>query len=304
MPSQDRLSEVFKSAPQLKFSESDKFILFSDCHRGDNSWADDFANNQALFFYALEFYYREGFTYIEIGDGDELWENRDFGEIRKAHSHIFWLLRQFYQEKRLHLIWGNHDMERSDPRKVQQTLYHYYNERTGQEEPLFEGIAVHEGLILRLTGTGNRLFLVHGHQVDPISERWWRLSRFFVRHFWRHLQLLGINDPTSPAKNYRKRSTIDARLAAWVKTKGQILVAGHTHRPRLPRKGEPLYLNTGSCVHPRCITGIEIATGEIRLIKWWIRPDQTAYLQVTREVLESIELGALFRLRAASLSRD
>jgi predicted phosphodiesterase len=163
---------------------------------------------------------------------------------------------------------------------------------------------VHEGLILRLAGTGNRLFLAHGHQADPINDRWWRLSRFFVRHFWRHLQLLGINDPTSPAKNYRKRGAVDARLTAWAKSKGQILIAGHTHRPRLPIKGESSYLNTGSCVHPRCITGIEIAAGEIRLIKWWISPDDSAHLCVTREVLESMELSALFQIRSKSLSHD
>jgi hypothetical protein len=27
---------------------------------------------------ALDHYWREGFTYIEGGDGDELWEHKDF----------------------------------------------------------------------------------------------------------------------------------------------------------------------------------------------------------------------------------
>jgi len=31
---------------------------------------------KACFFFALEHYYAQGFTYIEIGDGDELYENK------------------------------------------------------------------------------------------------------------------------------------------------------------------------------------------------------------------------------------
>ena len=46
----NRLTEVFELSEKLPFDDSSKFILFSDCHRGDNSWADDFAQNQTLFF--------------------------------------------------------------------------------------------------------------------------------------------------------------------------------------------------------------------------------------------------------------
>ena len=78
MSTSNRLTEVFNSSKTVDFDDSSKFILFSDCHRGDNSWADDFAHNEKLFFHALSYYYNEGFTYIEIGDGDELWENKKF----------------------------------------------------------------------------------------------------------------------------------------------------------------------------------------------------------------------------------
>ena len=45
------------------------------------------------------------------------------------------------------------------------------------------------------------------------------------------------------------------------------------------------YCNTGSCVHPRCVTCIEIEHLRILLVKWTLatRPDRTLY--VTREVL-------------------
>ena len=295
MSTSKRLSEVFESAKEIPFDDSSKFILFSDCHRGDNSWADDFAHNQNLFFHALNHYYNEGFTYIEIGDEDELWENKRFADIRQAHSHVFWLMCKFHKEKRLHLIWGNHDIERKDRKKVEKTLYRYYDERKKRYEPLFEGIELQEGLVLRHSDTDNKIFLVHGHQGDLITDRLWRLGRFFVRHLWKHLQLLGVRDPTSPAKNFKKRVEVERRMIEWVRANDQMLIAGHTHRSVFPDEGAPPYFNTGSCVHPRCITGLEIQNGEIMLIKWWVRPKDDGALYVTREVLvEAKKLQSFF----------
>ena len=66
-----------------------------------------------------------------------------------------------------------------------------------------------------------------------------------------------------------------------------MLIAGHTHRPVFPSAEEPAYYNDGSCVHPRCITCIEIAGGEIMLAKWayFIKKDGT--VSVGREMLEA-----------------
>lgn len=36
-----RLTKVFESAREISFDDSSKFILFSDVHRADNSWADN-----------------------------------------------------------------------------------------------------------------------------------------------------------------------------------------------------------------------------------------------------------------------
>src|SRR5436305_1787227 len=124
MSTSTRLTEIFKTAPEIPFSDSSKIILLSDCHRGTNDWIDDFAPNQSLYYYAIKHYFENDFTYIEVGDGDELWENRDFSEIRQAHSSLFRLLKLFYDAGRLHFIWGNHDIERRDPQNVEKNLYH------------------------------------------------------------------------------------------------------------------------------------------------------------------------------------
>ena len=282
-----RLTEVFKSAETLEFDDSSKIICFSDCHRGDNSWADDFAHNQTLFFYALRYYYEAGFTYIELGDGDELLENRSFTTIQQAHSHIYWLLHQFYVDHRFHLLFGNHNIQWKDPQNVEKYLNSYYDDRAHEWKPLFEGIKVHEGLKLRHADTGHQLFLVHGHQGDFMSDTAWRLGTFSVRHVWRHLQIVGLHDPTSPAQNFKKRGKVENDIIAWIQQHRQPTICGHTHRSMLhePDPDLPPYFNTGSCVHPRCITGIEIMGGQILLTKWWLAPNPQGLIKVSREEL-------------------
>jgi len=58
-------------------------------HKGDNSYADDFAHNMQIYQEALQHYYQEDYTYFELGDGVELWENKSFAPIFKAYKSIF-----------------------------------------------------------------------------------------------------------------------------------------------------------------------------------------------------------------------
>ena len=92
-----RFDNAYTSAKVIDFDDSSKFILFSDCHRGDNSFADDFANNRNIYFHALTHYFNEGFQYCEIGDGNELWENLSFKSIFDAHQNVYLLLKLFHR---------------------------------------------------------------------------------------------------------------------------------------------------------------------------------------------------------------
>ncbi len=283
------MSKVYKKAELIEFDEKSKLVFFSDCHRGNNSWADSFAHNNNIFFEALNYYNKKKFTYIELGDGDELFKNKHFSEIRQAHKHIFWMMKNFFKENRLHMLWGNHDIERKSRNIVKKTIYKYYNERGGKYEPLFEGIRLHEGLILKHKNKNLKIFLIHGHQVDFINYYIWRLGRFFVRHIWKHLDLLGFKDPTDPAKNFKKKDKIDKKIIKWVKDNKQMVIAGHTHRSIMPAAESLPYFNDGSCIHPRCITGIEIVNDTISLIKWSIRTKDNGILHVCREILAGPE---------------
>ncbi|WP_242092024.1 metallophosphoesterase [Aestuariivivens sediminicola] len=285
--SHKRLDKAYRHAKIISFDDDDKFILFSDCHRGDDSFADDFANNRNIYYHALKHYYTEGFQYIEIGDGDELWENRSFKAIFRAHKNVYLLLKSFYQVNRLHLIWGNHDMVYRDSNYVEKHLSTYFDPKTGKEIDLFKNITFHEAIILNHRKTKQNLFLTHGHQADWWNFVFWKWSRFLVRILWKPLNVMGIADPTSPAKNYKELIKIERRIKKWIIKKNDLLtIIGHTHRPRFPQPGDIPLFNDGSCVHPRCITGIEIENGSISLVKWQIDTTEDGVLQIVRILLE------------------
>ena len=282
-----RLNNAYNNAKVIAFNDQSKFILFSDCHRGDNSFADDFANNRNIYFHALNHYYSQGFDYCELGDGDELWEHLSFTPILEAHKNVFMLLKQFHEEERLHMIWGNHDMVYRNPEYVEKHLSTYFDEKIGEDVELFCNIQFHEGIILKHAETGQELFLMHGHQADWWNYIFWKWSRFMVRVLWKPLNVMGIADPTSPAKNYKELIKIERRTKNWIaEHNNRITIAGHTHRPRFPKPGEIPFFNDGSCVHPRSITGMEIEQGEISLIKWQISTSEDGTLKIVRVLLE------------------
>lgn len=261
MSTASRLNHAFAQAPVLPLNPCSKYVLVSDCHRGVGTSSDNFLKNQHLYFAAMDHYYRGGFTYIELGDGEELWENRKMRNITEIHSDVYDMFALFEQKKRLYLIYGNHDIvKRKCP-------------------------ACYEGIILRPESAPDKsLYLTHGHQASLLNSTLWPLARFLVRYFWNPLENLGILDPTSAAKNYEVKEKCEETLRSWAEENGHILVTGHTHRPVLP--DEPAcYYNTGSCVHPRCITCIEIACGKLTLVKWSMQARMDSLLYVAREVI-------------------
>lgn len=289
MSSQKRLTKAYKEAKRIGFNDTSKFILFSDCHRGDSSFADDFANNRNIYFHALQHYYKEDYSYIEIGDGDELWENLFFKDIFEANKNIYLLMQKFFNENRLHMIYGNHDMVYRNESVVKKLLTEYFDAKTGKKVPLFPGIKYYEAFILEHNKTQQELFLTHGHQADFMNYVGWKFNRFLVRVLWKPLQVWGIKDPTSPAKNYVELIKVERRIKKWIAdNNNKITITGHTHRPRFPSPTENTlpYFNDGSCVHPRSITGIEIVNGTIALIKWFIDTREDGTLQIVKEILE------------------
>ena len=296
MRTEKRLTQLYKQAKVIPYDNQSKFVIMSDCHRGTGNWSDNFLANQNLFFAALQHYYSGGFTYIELGDGDELWENRDFANILQVHSDAFWIMEKFYQEKRFYMLYGNHDIVKRSRKYVDKNMRQYYCDSTKKYCPLFEDLVVHEGLILENQDTYHTLFLVHGHQGDVINDELWPVGRFLVRYIWRRFELLGVKDPSVSDINPKKKNLIETQLSKWSREHNQLIIAGHTHRAVFPGVNDAKYFNDGSCVHPRCITALEIVNNSISLVKWSVLTRQDGSLYVGKTVLEGpVELQQYFQ---------
>jgi predicted phosphodiesterase len=185
-------------------------------------------------------------------------------------------------ENRLFMLYGNHDIEKRSKPHMMDT---YYDATETRSMPLFPGMPVYESLILRRERGGEEVFLLHGHQADFFNDNLWHISRFLVRYLWKPLQIVGVKAPATGTISSKARLKTEKLLSEWASENKTLTVAGHTHRPMLPEPGESLYLNDGSCVHPRCITCIELTQGAVSLVKWSHKTRSDGTLYVGRDVL-------------------
>src|ERR1044072_3369242 len=114
-----------------------KFIIFSDEHKGARDLADDFRLAEKNYLNALDYYYKNGFYFINLGDCEELWENKPDIVMEKNEADMQAELR-FLQNDRYYRIFGNHDLQ-----------WKYELPRTRYLKPVFgEKLKVYEGLLL------------------------------------------------------------------------------------------------------------------------------------------------------------
>ncbi len=301
-----------------------KFIIFSDQHKGSKNAADDFAVCESSYVAALEHYQNNGFFYINLGDGEELWENNIF-QVKKHNAASFEKEKLFQHEKQFIKVVGNHDLYwTNDP-----TAWIQLESIYGEKFTVYEGCI----LITNINEKPFQIYLTHGHQGDLQSDGNW-FSKFFISVIWGPLQgLLDIN-PNTPANNDQLKSLHNTIMYEWSSVeKHLLLITGHTHQPvfmslthlerlyvRLAEaqkvkdeaavktieeeiaKAKPVnptppdfskiipsYFNSGCCCFSDGdITGIEIEEGCIRLIKWHGKKDAPQ-----REVLEEFKLTTL-----------
>ena len=244
-----RLSQVLETAKTIPFDDSSRFVFFSDLHRGDGSHSDSFLPNAGLFLNVLSHYERNGFSYVEVGDGDELWKGWPFEAIREAHKRVYELLHQLDLDRRLHLIVGNHDQRRKTGHLIEK-----------------DGLPVNEGIVMQHAEAAQRLFVVHGHQADITNDRLVFLAHRAVRLSKRLRGMVRLWN-AGPGRPDRM-GKLEQRITDWIKTYQEIVICGHTHRPAFPKVGEMPYFNTGSGVVPGILTGLELRHGALVPIRW------------------------------------
>ncbi len=273
-----RLAQMRDEAYPVEFDDTSRFVFFSDCHRGDRGRADVFAPNEGLFLHTLAHYAAQGFTYVEVGDGDELWQNSRFEGIYRAHPRTFERLHRFDRMGRLYLLLGNHDIQHRHIRQMSKA-----------------GLLVRESLRLTHVGSGQSILVFHGHQADPNNDRFAWVSRLTVRTVWRQMLCLGLAKGITWTEDLSRRHPlekriidrvqrakmrIEQRLIDWARRYEQPIICGHTHHPTGAQYGMTPYFNTGSCVEANQITGLEIENGAITQVRWMIKAGR-----VRREVL-------------------
>lgn len=282
-----KLDKLFKHSKKIKIDDNSKFVIMSDCHRGSGDNYDNFIKNQNIFNSALRHYYNHNFTYIELGDGDDMWEVSNYKDIVDEHLESFKEIKKFNDANRLIMIYGNHDMAKSNSSVLNKTFATYYNKSLKEEKELLKDLKVYESLVVNYYD--REIFMIHGHQVSFLNSTLWRLSRFLVRHVWKKFEHIGIKDPTSAAKNYSATKKVEKKLQNWSIKNNKIVIAGHTHRPIFPQNGEGLYFNDGSCIHPNGITCLEIENGNITLVRWFFYTNDDDVLSIKRMVLAGSE---------------
>ncbi|MEO6329988.1 MAG: metallophosphoesterase [Ginsengibacter sp.] len=280
---------------------TDKFIILSDHHKGNKDHGDDFANNEPNYLAALEYYLLNGFTYINLGDSEELWKYTP-EEVISKNILALRAEAKFQEHQRYYKTFGNHDIIWKNEMDVDKWFKNIFT----LPLPVLEGI-----LLNTFIGTKPlSIFLTHGHQGDKLSDNN-SLSTWLVAHIWRPLQrYLEINVNT-PAKDFRLRDKHNIMMYEWSSRKENLLlITGHTHKPvfaagkysdhannkiedSLPGEKKvnlkPSYYNSGCCCYnDGDITGIEIAHGKISLIKWHLEKNVSARIVLEEASLQQV----------------
>lgn len=300
------IKEEKKKGPIISFDcTKERFIIFSDQHKGAKNGADDFMICEPNYLAALDYYYAKGYIMIALGDCEELWENT-LSRVRKAQQPSFEKEKAFANDNRFVKIFGNHDLFwQNDPFAPIQLKEIY-----GRDISIYEGVL----LQTKVNDTQVNIFCTHGHQGDAVSDGNW-FSKFFISKIWAPLQSFLLINPNTPAYDAQLKTTHNHIMYEWTtEQKNLFLITGHTHQPvfeslthleRLYRsllfaremkdesmiaslqkeiqirkfeyneispdylKLKPSYFNTGCCCNnDGDITGIEIEEDCIRLIKW------------------------------------
>ncbi len=305
-------------------TEKNKFIIFSDQHKGAKNGADDFAVCEHTYVEALAYYEQQQFHYICLGDSEELWENNLFA-VKAANKMSIEQEKRFAERGAFTKIFGNHDLFwDQDPFAALQLKSMY-----GIEIKTYEGVIIRTAVPEALD-----IFITHGHQGDKQSDGNW-FSKFFVSRIWGPLQAFLRINPNTPAYNSQLKTLHNSLMYEWSsKQSSLLLITGHTHQPvfesltllesivkrldaarilqdaelirsleeelkarrvelpiapNLYEKIMPTYFNTGCCCYSDGdITGIEIDSGCIRLIKW-----KTSNGTAERFVLQEKKLSEL-----------
>jgi predicted phosphodiesterase len=283
----------------------DKFIVFSDQHKGIRNSVDDFMGAENSYLAALQYYYDQQFQYINLGDCEELWKNTPV-DVMKKNGNCFEAEKKFLDRNQYYRVFGNHDL-----------AWKFILQQNVFLKPVFgKNLKVYEGILLKTTHNNKTysIFLAHGHQGDKRNDGN-AFSIWVVANLWTPIQRYLHVSINTPATSFELTDRHNIIMYDWSATQTNLIfISGHTHKPvfasldhiekltkqldkakqvndsgtitaiqqelkerqaeypgkqQLKTMAKPSYFNSGCCCfEDGDITGIEIAEGYIRLVKW------------------------------------
>jgi UDP-2,3-diacylglucosamine pyrophosphatase LpxH len=296
------LDRLFSKSARKKVQINDlRWVVFSDHHRGNRDEADDFEQCESTYLKALEYYQQEQYGLLLLGDVDEFWENNVWAPV-KAYSEVLKSEARFYQRNQFIRIWGNHDDFWRTPFAFSQFLSKSFPSAKIMEQVCFEVMDGDQsiGEMLFVHGhqgsKGSDRFAALSRFI--VRYVW----RFFQKTFKFKLSTprydLGLRSVTDHAlynwaeKNkvalvcghthqpvFMSGSRLD-KIDEELKTTTDVHRIDALKMEMALRVDEitriqagitriPCYFNAGCCSFADGdITGLEIADGEMRLIKW------------------------------------
>ncbi|MET0392126.1 MAG: metallophosphoesterase [Chitinophagaceae bacterium] len=297
-----------------------KFIIFSDQHKGARNGADDFAGAEPNYLAALDHYSSQGFCLVCLGDSEELWEN-SLARVKACNRNTFEAEKKFIEKKAFVKIIGNHDLYWGNDPFAGSQLKEIYGEEVKVYEAVVLAAAVgdrtlrifcahghqgdaqsdgnwfskffvariwaplqawlyinpntpaynnekktlHNEIMYEWSSLRKDALLITGHTHQPVFGSLTHIERLYKR-----LQVAEAGkDEAATAEVNREISKTERRFAA-------IAVDYLTMKPT--------YFNSGCCCFSDGdITGIEIADGCIRLVKWTMAGSRQPHRQLLEE---------------------
>jgi predicted phosphodiesterase len=282
-----------------------RLIIFSDQHKGVKNGSDDFMLSEPNYMAALNYYLEQNFHLISLGDEEELWENTIW-PVKANNKESIALQNKFHQKNCYTKVFGNHDifwnndpfaglhlmgMYDKAPKIYEAVLLKIKME--GEDLPIFlthghqgdgqsdgnpfsawfvgriwaplqsylnlnpnvpaannELKTAHNLFMYEWSKQDNNPVLVTGHTHQPVFASLTHLERLY--------------------KKLDKAKTAND-TAATEALKKEIIFRQNEFDFVVGSYGtvKPYYFNSGCCCYvDGDITGIEIADGMIRLIKW------------------------------------
>lgn len=306
-----------------------KFIIFSDQHKGSRNGADDFVLCEPNYLAALEYYHQNGFHLINLGDCEELWENMLIS-VKKEQRPSFEKEKLFIPHNAFIKIFGNHDLYwQNDPfaplqlkeiygtdvpiyegivlqASIKNKELHIFCTHGHQGDAVSDGNwfskffiskiwaplqsylrinpntpaydnhlkSVHNTIMYDWSAQQKNLLLITGHTHQPVFESLTHLERLYR-------QLLFARQVNDEAMIKTLEKEIELRKFEYRTVSEDYL------------KLIPTYFNTGCCCFSDGdITGIEIAEGAVRMIKWSVRKGGPE-----RIILEETQLDELMGIK-------